>query len=71
MLLTEWNMEDAKTVWLKEGREDGYKDGHEEGREEGREEIVRNALAEGFSLETVQKISGFSIETIRNIKAGL
>jgi hypothetical protein len=67
MLLTEWNMEDAKTVWLKEGREDGYKDG----REEGREEIVRNALIKGFSLETVQEISGLSIETIRNIKASL
>ena len=60
MLLTEWNIEEAKEVW----REEAWKEGRE-----GREmEIARNALAEGFSVEIVQKITGLEIETIENIR---
>jgi hypothetical protein len=61
MLLTEWDTEEAKVVWREEGRE--------EGREEKGIEIVRNALAEGFSIETVQKITGIDIKSIQNIQA--
>ena len=57
MLLTEWNTEEAKEVWF------------EDGREEEREEIVRNALAKGFPIETVQEITGVGIEFIKNIQA--
>jgi predicted transposase YdaD len=53
MLTTEWNWDDALAVR------------YEEGKEEGKEEIARNALAEGASLEFVQKITGLDIETIR------
>jgi predicted transposase YdaD len=56
MLITEWNWDDAKEVWK------------EEGREEGREEIVRNALAEGFPIEMIEKITGLAPEAIENIK---
>jgi len=59
MLLTEWNTEEAKVVW------------REEGREEKGMEIARNALAEGFSVETVQKITGIDIKSIQNIQAGV
>jgi len=87
MLLTEWDTEEAKVVWFEEGREEGLAEGREEGlaegREEGREEglaegreerdaeIARNALAEGFTVETVQKITGLEIKDIENIQAGM
>ena len=58
MLLTEWNTEEAKVVW------------REEGREEKGMEIVRNALAEGFSIEAVHKITGIDIKFIQNIQSG-
>jgi len=74
MLLTEWDTEEAKVVWREEGFEDGLEEGLEEGLEKGREEkgmeIVRNALAEGFSIETVHKITGIDIKSIQNIQSG-
>jgi len=68
MLMTEWNWDDAKQVWFEEGREEGLEKGREEGLEKGREEIARNALAEGASVEFVQKITGLDIKQITNIK---
>ena len=65
MLLSEWNLEEAKTAWC----EEAWEEGHEEGREEGRMEIIRNILAEGFPIETVQKITGLDIKSIQNIQA--
>ena len=71
MLITEWKMEDALAVRYEEGWEGGLKKGLEKGREEGREDeregIARNALAEGASIEFIQKITGLDIETIRNL----
>jgi hypothetical protein len=52
MLFTEWNWDDAMEVW----------------KEERAEEIARNALAEGSSVEFVQKITGLDIETIKNLQ---
>jgi predicted transposase YdaD len=63
MLFTEWNWDDALAVRFEEGLEEGL----EKGLEKGREEIARNALMEGLSAETIQKITGLDIETIRNI----
>jgi predicted transposase/invertase (TIGR01784 family) len=63
MLLTEWNIEEAKEVWWEEGRG--------EGREEGIMEIARNALAEGASIEFVQKITGLDLEVIEHIQTEL
>ena len=37
-------------------------------REETREEVARNALAEGLSIEIVQKITGLDLETIKNLQ---
>ena len=53
MLLGEWKLEDAKKVWYKEGKED----------------VARKALSKGFTLESVQEITGFDIETLKNIQA--
>jgi len=52
MLMTEWNWDDARQVWY----------------EEGKEEIARNALAEGASIEFVQKITGLDIETLKGLR---
>ena len=63
MLTTEWNLEDAKSVWYEEGREEGW----EAGLETGKLEIARNLLAKGSSLEFTQKITGLSIEEIEKL----
>ena len=57
MLITEWNTDEAKKVW------------YEEGREERDEEIVKNALAKGYTLDTIHDITGLDIEIIRDIQA--
>jgi len=67
MLLTEWNWDDALAVRYEEGMEDGL----EKGMEKGREETARNALAQGLSMEIVQKITGLDMETIKNLQAAL
>jgi len=59
ILMTEWNWDDALAVR------------YEEGMEEGREEIARNALAEGVSIEIIQKITGLDMDTIKSLKAVL
>ena len=60
MLLTEWNWNDAKQVWYEEGRE--------EGREEGIVAAALNALAKGFSIETIHDITGLDAEKIMELK---
>jgi len=70
MLLTEWKTEDAIKVWYEEGREEGREEGWAEGRISEREEIAKQALAEGATLEFVQKITGLDMDAIRNIQAG-
>ena len=65
MLLTEWNLEEAKQVWFEEGREEGL----EKGLEEGLEKAARNALAKGSSIEYVHDITGLDKETIKNLAA--
>ena len=80
MLLTEWNMEDAKVVWRREAREDGLAEGKEVGLEEGRAEgrtagladgkaeaklqIAKNLLAKGMSFEFIHEITGIDPVTI-------
>jgi hypothetical protein len=46
MLLTEWNLEDARAVWF------------EDGERKGLENVARNALCEGATIEFVQRITG-------------
>jgi hypothetical protein len=56
MLLTEWNTEEAKEVWL------------EEGREERNIEIARNALAKGYPPDLIHDITGLDIDVIENMQ---
>ena len=63
MLLTEWNLEDAKKVWY----EDGLEDGMEKGRKE-KLKIACNTLAKGLTPEFIHDITGLDLETIQNLK---
>jgi len=79
MLTTEWNWDTAKEVWQEEAREEGLSKGREEGigmglaqgREEGFDEGVlataRNALAQGASVDFIQKITGLSLDEIERL----
>ena len=60
MLMTEWNMDDALAV--------RYEEGKEEGKQERDEAIARNALAEGASVEFINKITGLDIEIIETLQ---
>ena len=64
-------MNGARQEGLEEGRKAGRKEGHQQGREEGQEmatiNIARNALAEGFPIEVIQKITGLDLETIKQL----
>jgi len=64
MLTTEWNWDTAKRVWQDEAREEGIG----VSLAQGREKIVRNALEEGVSDETIQKITGLSLDEIKRLK---
>jgi hypothetical protein len=59
MLLSEWNIEDAKEVWQEEARE--------EGKFKEKQKIAMNLLAEGATHEFVQKITGLDLETIKQL----
>ena len=79
MLYMEWDQEAALAVRYEEGHEEGMEKGvekgveigmergREEGMEKGREETARNALAEGVSIELVQKITGLDLETVKKL----
>jgi predicted transposase/invertase (TIGR01784 family) len=53
---------------LEQGREEGLEEGLHRGLEKGKLEIACNLLAEGASLEFVQKITGLDMETIKNLQ---
>jgi len=61
MLYGEYRFEDEIAVIKREVREETWG--------ESREEIARNSLAEGLSLEVVQRITGLDMETIKKLQA--
>jgi hypothetical protein len=61
MNIYEWTWEDAIAVAQKEGEQKGL--------ERGREEIALNALADGFPMQTIQKLTGLDLETIKSLQA--
>ena len=52
---------------LKQGREQGREQGLAEGLNKAKLEIARKALAEGFTIEIVQKLTGLGSETIKGL----
>jgi predicted transposase/invertase (TIGR01784 family) len=71
MAITKNKMDRAQERYegRQEGLEEGRAEGMEKGRAEGMEEIARNALAEGASVEFVQKITGLDMETIEQMSS--
>ncbi len=49
------------------GMEGAYQQGERKGERKGLEKTARNALAQGFPLEVVQKITGLSQEEISKL----
>jgi hypothetical protein len=64
MLMTEFNIEDAKKIW----REEAYEDGIEKGKTEGISQMVRLLKEAGaMSFEEISKLSGLSVSDIENL----
>jgi predicted transposase/invertase (TIGR01784 family) len=63
MLLTEFNMDDAKRVWQEEAREEGI--------EKGIEKTAKAALAKGLSVSDVADITGLGEEKVKKLKTGV
>ena len=66
----EQGLEQGREQGWEQGRKEGIAKGLEQGLEQGIEITARNALAEGATLEFVQKITGLDIETLRSIQGG-
>ena len=49
-------------------REEGLVEGEAKGRNESLAEVARNALAQGASLDFVQKITGLDMQTIASLR---
>jgi predicted transposase/invertase (TIGR01784 family) len=60
MILTEWNTEDAIAYARNEGHEMGHEEGLSKGSVREKQTIAKNALAEGLSVDIIQKITGLS-----------
>jgi predicted transposase/invertase (TIGR01784 family) len=71
MLLSEWNIDEAKAVWREEALEEGREQGLEQGLEEGYGEIVKNALAKGYSVKAISELTGLDIDTITRLAHNL
>jgi hypothetical protein len=54
--------------WKRVGEDLGYNIKWEtKGEEKAKREVAKNALAEGFPVEDVVKITGFSLETVQEL----
>ena len=53
MLLTEWNLDDAKEVWREEGREEGLKEGEEKGEKKMLHEVLE-LLKQGYQADQIE-----------------
>ena len=54
MILTEWNIEDAREVWREEAREEGWAEGMEKGREEGMHYVL-GLFDQGLSPDEIRQ----------------
>ncbi|MCL2411796.1 MAG: Rpn family recombination-promoting nuclease/putative transposase [Treponema sp.] len=63
MLLTEWNIEDAKEVW----QEEAWETGHAVGHTEGKLETARKMKEFGEPIEKIQMFTNLDAETIQTL----
>jgi predicted transposase/invertase (TIGR01784 family) len=71
MLLTEWNMDDAKRVWREEALEEGMEKGMERGLEQAAENIAVNLLRNGANPELTAKSTGLPLEKILRLSESI
>ena len=68
-MMNEWDIENAKNLAVREGREEGRQQGLEEGKAEGRAEgkteMAKALLRKGIDVKTISECSGLSEEAIR------
>ena len=69
MLLTEWNMEDAKVVWRREAREDGLAEGRTVGLAEGKEVGLEEGRAEGRTAGLADGKAEAKLQIAKNLLA--
>jgi predicted transposase YdaD len=66
MLLSEWNIDEAKEVWREEGLEMGREEGQKIGREEGREMGLEMGREEGREIGLEMGRENMAVEVARN-----
>jgi predicted transposase/invertase (TIGR01784 family) len=70
MLMTEFNIDVAKEVWMEEAREDGIELGKARGRAEGKLETALAMVNYGDSVEKAAHITGITADELRrHVKA--
>ena len=70
MLTTEWNIEEEIAYVRQEALEEGLEKGLQEGWGKRNFAIAKNALAEGATIEFVQKITGLDLDVIQDLQEG-
>ena len=68
-MMNEWDIENAKELAVREGREEGREEGRQEGREEGLAEgtskVAKAMLEKGIDIKIISECTGLSEEDIR------
>ena len=67
MCLTEFDEEEAKRIWRKDGFAEGKVEGKNEGRSEKAVEAARNFYANGVSIEIIAKSLNMTKEQVREL----
>jgi hypothetical protein len=68
MLITEWNIEEAKEVWFEEGWREGFEESLRKSGRKDCEEIIRNVSAlfdKGLSVKDVKRCLDGPIDRAR------
>jgi hypothetical protein len=66
MLLSEWNIDEAKEVWQEEAREDAWEEA-EETQAAKIAEIAKNLLGMGLSVEQAARGTGLTVEAVQRL----
>lgn len=79
IMMNEWDIQNAKDLAVREGREEGRKEGRKEGLQEGLQEGLRegiaagkaedakNFLAAGVDIKIISQCTGLDEATIRSL----
>jgi hypothetical protein len=65
MLLTEWNIDDARVVWQEEARKDGLEEGLKTGLEKGQKNVLE-LMRQGYTVEQIEAMLASGLEITEN-----